>query len=250
MTDSLETDLEDLLALAAQTNIEFTNGCCAFDVAGVELVADPSGVIWWGDEQCLIVSDLHLEKGSSFARRGQLIPPYDTKATLARLSQAMDEWQPKRVISLGDSFHDNEASTRLSLNDRRQLQSLATGRDWIWITGNHDPEPPSNLAGEVVETLAIGPLHFCHEPQIDAASGQISGHLHPKARIRRQSRSISRRCFAASQDRLILPGFGTYTGGLNVLDRAYDGLFQGRSFLAMMIGDGQVYRIAGRELRK
>ncbi len=182
MTDSAHNDLEDLMALAAHIDIEQSNGCCAFEVAGVELLADPSGVTWWADEQCLIVSDLHLEKGSSFARRGSLIPPYDTKTTLARLEKAVSFWQPKLVISLGDSFHDENASARLALDDRRNLQRLAEGREWVWITGNHDPEPPEGLSGQVVETLAIGNLHFCHVPVQANANGQISGHLHPKAK--------------------------------------------------------------------
>ncbi len=224
------------------------NGCCPFEVAGAELVADPAGIVWWDQERCLIVSDLHLEKGSSFARRGQMLPPYDTSATLARLQRVVDFWQPQTVIALGDSFHDKSASMRLSQSNRDDLAAMCRSVDWIWITGNHDPEPPVDLAGLAVDQLAIGPLYFCHEPGASDPSGAISGHLHPAAKIRRQGRSIRRRCFAISPKRAILPAFGAYTGGLNVLDRAYKGLFEGRSFHVLMMGDDQVYRLAARKL--
>ncbi len=237
------------MALAAQPDFDQANGCCRCRVAGVELVADPAGLLWWPDEQALIVSDLHLEKGSSFARRGRMLPPYDTGATLKRLQQAIDTYRPDRLIALGDSFHDAGASSRLPLVHRRQLDMMASGREWIWIAGNHDPDPPAGLAGMVADRLTIGPLHFVHEPDPNAAPGEISGHLHPKARLVINGRSIRRRCFVTSYERLILPAFGAYTGGLNVLDKAYDGLFCGRRFHALMLGDAQVYKIAGRELR-
>ncbi len=244
------SDSDELLALVAQHDIDQTNGCCAFQVAGVELVADPSGVCWWPQERCLIVSDLHLEKGSSFARRGQMLPPYDTGATLVRLQRDIKYYQPGTVVSLGDSFHDRDASARLSLIYRQQLSELVKACDWLWITGNHDPEPPVEMPGTAVETLAFGPLHFCHEPDTDSGAGQISGHLHPKAKLVKRGRSIRRRCFATSRDRLILPAYGSYTGGLNVLDKAFDGLFDKRIFHALMLGEDQVYRIAGRDLSR
>jgi DNA ligase-associated metallophosphoesterase len=198
----------------------------------------------------MIVSDLHLEKGSSFARRGQMLPPYDTGETLNRLQQSIDDWQPKTVISLGDSFHDRDASARVLLAQRQQLQAMIKTCEWVWIEGNHDPEPPVNLGGTTASALSIGPLHFCHEPRIDAMSGEISGHLHPAAKIKRQGRSIRRRCFATSTDRLIMPSFGAYTGGLNVLDKAYAGLFENGVFNALMLGDGQVYRFLSKQLSR
>ena len=248
MTDSPTPD--EIMAVAAIQNnhTAIDNGYCPFEVAGAELVADPSGVVWWQDERCLIVSDLHLEKGSSFARRGQLLPPYDTATTLARLQDVIDCWQPRTIIALGDSFHDRSASSRLPQACRQQLSAMCKVADWVWISGNHDPEPPVDLAGLVVDQLAIGPLYFCHEPAASDPPGAISGHLHPAAKIRRQGRSIRRRCFAVSPRRAILPAFGAYTGGLSVLDRAFDGLFEGRSFHALMVGDSQVYRVAGQNL--
>ncbi len=235
------------MAIASQLAPNGT-GACPFELAGNELLADPAGIIWWEAEKCLIVSDLHLEKGSSFARRGQMLPPYDTKVTLARLQKSIDFWRPKTVISLGDAFHDNDASLRLPLAQRQQLSVMCKSLDWIWISGNHDPEPPVDLAGMVADTLSIGSLHFCHEPQIGAEPGEVSGHLHPSAKIRIKGRTVRRRCFVASDKRLIMPSFGAYTGGLNVLDKAYSGLFEGRNFYALMLGEGQTYRFDGKKL--
>ena len=240
----LQTNLPmpDLFSAAAY------QGTCVHAVNGVELVTDCAGVAFWPAEQALLVADLHLEKGSSFARRGQLIPPYDTMATLKRLGACLEKWQPRRVIALGDSFHDAEASSRLSQSAFDLLNSFLQGRDWTWITGNHDPSPPANLGGLVVDELQCGGLILRHEPTVDAEAGEISGHLHPKARLVRRGRSVRRSCFAASRSRMIMPSFGAYTGGLNVFDRAFEGLFDDRNFHALMRGDGQVYRIPASEL--
>ena len=216
---------------------------------GVELVTDVSGVVYWPAEQTILVADLHLEKGSSFARRGQLLPPYDTKTTLKRFSACLEKWQPRRVVALGDSFHDEDASQRLTADDFQTLQEMTVGRDWVWITGNHDPEPPVELAGEALDELRLGRLILRHEPQLGSEAGEIAGHLHPKARLVRRGRSVRRSCFAASRTRMIMPSFGAYTGGLDVLDSAFSGLFEGRKFHALMRGDDQVYRIAATELR-
>lgn len=246
-------------ALMAQTQTQFSfvdfpdnahdyKGTCIHAVNGVELVADAEGIVFWPAENALLVADLHLEKGSSFAKRGQLIPPYDTITTLRRLTACLEKWRPKRVIALGDSFHDVTASERLSEESSAQLQTLMKGRDWVWITGNHDPEPPVGLGGMVTAQLALGNLLLRHEPQIEAPSGEIAGHLHPKARLVRRGRSVRRSCFAASRDRMIMPSFGAYTGGLNVFDAAFAPLFDRRNFHALMRGDGQVYRIAASQL--
>ena len=230
-------------------NSAATAGTCMHHVNGVELLADAEGIAWWPETQTLLVADLHLEKGSSFARRGQLLPPYDTMTTLRRLEKCTEAWQPKRVIALGDSFHDKDASERLQLPAMELLKSFMPGRSWIWITGNHDPEPPKGLEGDVVAELREGGLILRHEPCADDCLGELSGHLHPKARIVRRGRAVRRSCFAVSEMRMILPSFGAYTGGLNVLDTAYADLFDGRQFHALMRGDGQVYKISGRELR-
>src|SRR6185437_16098982 len=151
------------------------------DIAGVTLVADLSGALFWEERRLLVVSDLHLEKGSSFATRGVLLPPYDTAATLTRLAAVIMRHNPHMVIALGDSFHDRSAHERLSASDRQTLVTLQAPRDWIWISGNHDPALPSSLGGVVAAELAIGPIGFRHEPT--GAAGEIAGHLHPKARV-------------------------------------------------------------------
>jgi DNA ligase-associated metallophosphoesterase len=211
-------------------------------VAGVTLVADLSGALFWEEERLLVVSDLHLEKGSSFATRGVLLPPYDTAATLSRLGAVIARHDPRRVIALGDSFHDREAHGRLSANDRDALGSLQSRRDWIWIVGNHDPELPCDLGGTVASDVAIGPLVFRHEPT--GAVGEIAGHLHPKARVSTRGRSVERRCFASDGERAVMPSFGAYTGGLSIRDLAFAAIFKSLQFTAHVLGDNRMHAIA------
>src|SRR6188474_2652048 len=152
-------------------------------VAGVDLRADCAGALYWPEEGLLVVADLHLEKGSSFARRGMLLPPYDTTETLARLARLIARHAPRTVVALGDNFHDGGGPARLSAADRASLVALQRGRDWVWIAGNHDPEPAAGIGGTFAATLSIGALTFRHEPSREAPEGEISGHLHPVARI-------------------------------------------------------------------
>ena len=216
-------------------------------VASVRLIPLVEGALWWPDECTLVVADLHLEKGSSFARRGQMLPPYDTIATLKRLAAVMTRLAPTRVIALGDSFHDRNGSDRLNEADRSALRAMTASAEWIWIAGNHDPDPPRELGGWATSQLSIGPLTFRHEPRPGDQPGEIAGHLHPAARLVGRGRSIRRRCFAGDGRRLILPAFGALAGGLNVLDGAFRPLFDGRAFHAWMLGDA-VHAIAGRRL--
>lgn len=248
--DALMAQLQLTLTEPSKSTAPVHQGTCIHAVNGVELVTDCEGVAYWPEQQALLVADLHLEKGSSFARRGQLIPPYDTMTTLKRLAVCVQKWSPQKVIALGDSFHDREASKRLSTDAVSFLSAQMLGREWVWITGNHDPEPPVGLGGDVCDELALGNLILRHEPQVDTQPGEIAGHLHPKARLVRRGRSVRRSCFAASWTRMILPSFGAYTGGLNVFDPAFDGLFEGKNFHALMRGESQVYRIAASELKK
>jgi DNA ligase-associated metallophosphoesterase len=218
-------------------------------VAGVVLEAFPEGVLWWADEGLLAVADLHFEKGSAFARRGMMLPPYDTGETLARLGRAIDRLAPKVVVALGDSFHDDGGAGRLAPRDRATLAALQSGRDWVWIAGNHDPDGPAALDGVRADTLAIGPLVFRHEPAAALAGGEIAGHLHPCARVVGRGRSVRRRCFVGDGQRLVLPAFGAYTGGLDVLDIAFRGLFAHASFRAFMLGEDRVYPVGRKALR-
>src|SRR5260221_3253054 len=187
-------------------------------IADVNFLADLSGALFWQEQRLLVVSDLHLEKGSSFAARGVLLPPYDTVATLSRLAAVIARHDPRMVIALGDSFHDCDAHERLSMPDREALDAMQMRRDWIWISGNHDPALPADLGGVVASEVAIGPIVFRHEPT--GASGEIAGHLHPKARVPTRGRSIERRCFVSDGERAGMPAFGAYTGGLRSPDTA------------------------------
>jgi hypothetical protein len=211
-------------------------------VADIALLADLSGALYWDEERLLVVSDLHLEKGSSFALRGILLPPFDTAATLAKLAAVVAHFDPRTVIALGDSFHDRDAHERLGDGDRDAIAALQAGRDWIWLEGNHDPLPPSSLDGSVATEIAIGPITFRHEPT--GAVGEIAGHLHPKARVATRSRGIDRRCFAGDGARIVMPSFGAYTGGLSIRDRAFAKIFTGDDFTAHVIGDAAMHVIA------
>jgi len=213
-------------------------------VAGVALVADPAGALYWPDEKLLVVADLHLEKGSAFAARGVLLPPYDTATTLARLSRLIERYTPRVVIALGDSFHDGDGPLRMAGGDRVALAALQRGRDWIWIAGNHDPDLPGDIGGRFAEALGLGSLTFRHEPSERTNDGEIAGHLHPVARVAQRGRAVSRRCFAGDGKRLVMPAFGAYAGGLNVRDRAIFGLFGTLAFTAHMLGAGRLYAIA------
>jgi DNA ligase-associated metallophosphoesterase len=215
-------------------------------VAGTALVADPAGALCWPDAGLLVVADLHLEKGSSFAARGVLLPPYDTAATLARLARLITRYAPRLVVALGDSFHDGDGPARIADNDRVALGALQRGRDWIWIAGNHDPDPAAGIGGVFSRTLAIGSLIFRHEPETDAAHGEVAGHLHPVARVTQRGRTISRRCFATDGKRLVMPAFGAYAGGLNVRDRAFADVFGTLAFTAHMLGEGRLYALAAK----
>jgi len=216
----------------------------AVTVAGVTLIADPAGALYWPDEGLLIVADLHLEKGSAFAKRGVLLPPYDTATTLARLGRLVERRAPRLVIALGDSFHDDDGSLRMSATDRAALKTLQLGRDWLWIAGNHDPDLPADVGGRFAEILALGPLTLRHEPSATVSDGEIAGHLHPVARVAQRGRAVSRRCFAVDGRRLVMPAFGAYAGGLNVRDRVIVGLFGTLAFTAHMLGAQQLYAVA------
>jgi DNA ligase-associated metallophosphoesterase len=201
-----------------------------FTLAGVRLTALSSGALWWAEHRLLCVSDLHLGKSERHIRRGgSALPPYETWDTLSRLADLVSALQPDTVICLGDSFDDDAASRALPDAERSQLAALVANRRWIWITGNHDPAP-ADLGGEQMAELHLDPLTLRHIAD-PAAAAEISGHYHPKARVR----STSRPCFLLDQSRLILPAFGTYTGGLRSSDPALTSLMQ-RDALAILTG--------------
>jgi hypothetical protein len=213
-------------------------------ISSVALVADSEGAVYWPEQGLLAVADLHLEKGSSFAARGVLLPPYDTAATLARLARLVTHYAPRCVIALGDSFHDGDGPTRLAEGDRESLRIMQRGREWIWITGNHDPDPVVGIGGTFVGALTSGPLTFRHLPT--GVAGEVSGHLHPVARISNRGRAVSRRCFVADKTRMVMPALGAFTGGLNVRDAAFADLFGTLAFTAYLLGADRLYAFAAK----
>lgn len=211
------------------------------DLAGERLELDASGVLSWPRHRLAAVADLHLEKGAAFARRGAPLPPYDTLATLARLEAALARLRPLTVVSLGDGFHDRRGPADLLPALAERLRDLAASFAWVWLRGNHDPEPPAGLGGTAAAELRLDGLVFRHEPA--GGRGEIAGHLHPKARVGGTRLRLARPCFASDGARLLLPAFGSFAGGLNVLDPAIAGLFAGRPFAAFLLGSERVFRV-------
>jgi DNA ligase-associated metallophosphoesterase len=215
------------------------------DVNGETVLLDACGAAFLRGHDTLIFSDLHLEKGSSYARGRQFLPPYDTRATLARMAAAIGRHKPARVIALGDSFHDPHGADRLGAQERDVLAVMVASTNFVWITGNHDPHPPAWLGGAVMESLRLGGLLFRHEPLALFQPGEVAGHLHPCASVSKWGRSVRRRCFVSDGLRLVLPSFGAYTGGLDVGDGAIGALFAG-PFHAYMLGTSRVFAIPRR----
>jgi DNA ligase-associated metallophosphoesterase len=208
------------------------------ELAGETVALHPCGGLWWASAGVLVVSDLHLEKASSYAARGQMLPPYDTRATLKRLGALLKALNPTTVVSLGDSFHDRKSRPRMAEDDVEAVRAMTAAHDWVWIEGNHDPSPPEDLGGRAAFELRMGALTLRHEPSSGNARGEIAGHLHPCARVvSRTGRSVRARCFATNRQRLVMPAYGALTGGLNVLDVAF----------APLIADDMVAAVMGRD---
>lgn len=221
-------------------------------IEGEPCVLRCSGALWVLNHRTLVAADLHLEKGSAFAARGQMLPPYDSRATLDRLEAEIDALQPAAVVLLGDSFHDSKSIARMAPDDKARLDRLATGRDWIWLEGNHDlvalAGALDRLPGEVIETLSLGALRLIHEPQPGVRPGEIAGHLHPAARVAAYGRGVRRPAFVTDGRRAVLPAFGAFTGGLDVRDPAIAGLFEDPP-MAAALGRDRVHALAWEALR-
>jgi len=217
-------------------------------ISGVAATLRPSGALWIEDVRTLVVADLHFEKGSAFAARGQMLPPYDTAETLRRLSIEVEATDPGALVFLGDTLHDGRAETRISQRDADAIAALAKGRDLIWITGNHDADGPSRLAGDTAQEIRIGALTLRHEPRRGADHGWAAGHLHPCAKVVGKGGAVRRRCFVTDGERIVLPAFGAFTGSLNVKDEAFEGLFAGAP-TAVVLGAGRSLPVAWKRLR-
>lgn len=207
------------------------------------LCADHSGALYWPEQDILIVADLHLEKGSAFAVRGQMLPPYDTRATLSRLAAAIERYAPATLIALGDSFHDGGGVGRLTPADTWMLSKLQKGRIWVWISGNHDPDADMRLGGAFAPSLEIDGISLRHEPDPASATPEIAGHLHPAAKLAWNGTSVRRRCFASDERRIILPAFGAFAGGLNLISEPFARLFTGRPARVDMLGETGIYQV-------
>lgn len=248
MRPPLPIDEDAILALGLR--LEKTRKSPGVTLAGETLALDLCGGLWLAAHRTLIVSDLHLEKGSAYAARtGQFLPPYDTRETLACLHEAVVRHDPARVVALGDSFHDARGPERMEPGDRAMVAALQEGRDWVWIAGNHDAAVSEGVGGRYAETLTLGGLTLRHEPTQGAAPGEIAGHLHPCGKVAMRGRAVRRRCFVTDGARLVMPAFGAYAGGLNVRDKAFEPLFPG-GFTAHLLGDGRVFSIGRTMLAK
>lgn len=218
-------------------------------IAGVVAVCDPLGALYLPRDRVLVVSDLHLEKGAAFARRGMLLPPYDTLATLTVLSAVIARYDPKMIISLGDNFHDRVGSVHMPDAFRSLIFNLAEGREWLWINGNHDPDGTTDLPGQCADELVYGGLVFRHEPSAGPSRGEIAGHLHPAATVRRREKSVRRPCFATDGHRLLMPAFGVMSGGLDLSHKAMAGLFDKSALVAHLLGRDRIYSVSYGSLK-
>jgi DNA ligase-associated metallophosphoesterase len=217
-------------------------------LGGVEFIPDLSGALYAPEFRALLVADLHLEKGTSLARRGVHLPPYDTRESLLQLKAAVAAAGPERLIFLGDSFHDGGARERIDAADLAMLRAITSDLETIWITGNHDPSPPADIGGRIVEEMALGPVTLRHQPKALAAEEmEVSGHLHPAAAVHARGHRIRCRCFIADGRRLIMPAFGSYTGALSVRSEAFSGLFG--DFEVWMIGAKAIHRFPSSKVR-
>lgn len=186
-----------------------------FSFSGHELLALPQGALFWPSRGALLVADLHFEKASWFARFGQMLPPYDSMATLADLEALVAATDAREIWCLGDSFHDSEGGDRLSDRARETLDRMTGALRWVWISGNHDPALAPNIGGERMEEAEIDGLLLRHEAEPNETRPELSGHFHPKLRIALRGKRVARRCFVATESKLILPAFGALTGGLD-----------------------------------
>jgi DNA ligase-associated metallophosphoesterase len=212
-------------------------------LGGMELRPDLSGALHVPEMNALIISDLHLEQGSSLARRGIRVPPFDTSITIAMLEQVIVRFAPQRLIFLGDSFHDDEGEARVESELMLRLQGLSKSYECFWICGNHDPSPPRNLAGHAADHILLGPITLRHEPaRLRKDEFEICGHLHPGCAVTQRGRRVAGKCFVADERRLIMPAFGAYTGALSVFAKPYERLFKHDETKAWMIGQERIYQ--------
>ena len=221
-----------------------------FTFAGHEMLLGHGRALYWPAERTLLVADLHLEKASWFAQRGSLLPPYDSRETLERLADAVQTTGARRVITLGDNFHDNAGALRLDAHCTGMLEALTRVVDWVWITGNHDEKLPNGFGGTILPELEVGSVILRHEARAGETAPELSGHYHPKIRMTVRNRHIARPCAVlacggAGAERMILPAFGTLTGGMDASAPEIRAALQPtRRIEALMPARGQIARFA------
>ena len=208
-----------------------------FSFAGETFEATPDGALYWRAQNSLLVADLHLEKASWFARLGQFLPPYDSHATLTALAGEIDRTGATRLYCLGDSFHDRFGCERLSAGARELLTALTSRLDWTWIVGNHDPGFADLCGGRIEDEVELGGIILRHEAVRGETRPEISGHFHPKMRVNLRGRHVSRRCFVASATKIIMPAFGSLTGGLDAHHPQIMGSVGGKAAALVPVSD-------------
>jgi DNA ligase-associated metallophosphoesterase len=219
-------------------------------LAGLDLLPDLAGALYVPDFAALLVADLHLEKASSLARRGAHLPPYDTRATLEYLSFSLAAARPRRLIFLGDSFHDEEAPSRIDPSDVAELARLTRGIEVIWLAGNHDPSPPTALGGHHAQEIVLGPITLRHIPgRLAGDDIEIAGHLHPSASLAQRGHSLRRKCFVGHERRLVMPAYGSFTGSLSVSAAPFQAIFPEGDFHVWMIGGKAIHRFPFARIR-
>ncbi len=216
---------------------------------GLDFIPDLSGALFVPDFKTLLIADLHLEKASNMARRGVHLPPYDTRASLMQLEAVIAQTRPEQLIFLGDSFHDDGARERIDGADLARLRALSESAATIWITGNHDPHPPTDIGGRIADHVVLGGVTLRHEPKkLGEEDFEISGHLHPGSAVSQRGKRIHCKCFIADSRRLIMPAFGSFTGGLSISAPPFKALYVERNFHVWMLSQRAIYKFPGKRV--
>ena len=217
---------------------------------GLDLIPDLSGALFVPGFKTLLIADLHLEKASNMAKRGVHLPPYDTRASLAQLQAVIAQAQPEQLIFLGDSFHDDEARDRIAETNLASLRAISECAATVWITGNHDPHPPTDIGGRIAAEVVLGGVTLRHEPkQLGPEEFEIAGHLHPGSAVSQRGRSIHCKCFIADDRRLVMPAFGSFTGGLSISSSPFKNLFLEKNFHVWMLSQRAIYKFPAKRVR-
>ena len=217
---------------------------------GLDLVPDLSGALYAPEFKTLLIADLHLEKASNMAKRGVHLPPYDTRASLTQLEAVITQIRPAQLIFLGDSFHDDGARERIAEEDLARLRAITERADTIWITGNHDPHPPTDIGGRIADAVVLAGVTLRHEPkQLISEEFEIAGHLHPGGAVSQRGKRIHCKCFIGNASRLIMPAFGSFAGSLSISAAPFRDLFQERDFQVWMLGQRAIYNFPARRVK-